>query len=218
MSTGEHHITAPEDRIRLQQKLAYAVGMFVNNLQAAALPAMMVILNLGLGMNPFLVGLIAAIPRAFDAISDPLVGSISDRWRSRRLGRRHPFLYSAPLPAALCFLALFFPPETLEGGALFTWLVVFSVLLRFAMTFFQVPRLALGGELRVPPNLVVIGTMNSVDRSVALVDYALRRRFGFIRVDPDPDVITKVRGKGVMADIGPAVLEKFNAWISKRLW
>ena len=62
MSAAEHHVTAPEDRIPLRQKTAYAVGMFVNNLQAGALPAMMVILNLGLGMDPFLVGLIAAIP------------------------------------------------------------------------------------------------------------------------------------------------------------
>ena len=71
MTPGQHHVTAPEDRIPLGQKTAYAIGMLVNNLQAAALPAMVVILNLGLRMNPLLVGLIAAIPRAFDAITDP---------------------------------------------------------------------------------------------------------------------------------------------------
>jgi 5-methylcytosine-specific restriction protein B len=54
--------------------------------------------------------------------------------------------------------------------------------------------LASGGTLIVPPNLVVIGTMNSVDRSVALVDYALRRRFSFLRVDPDPDLIAEKHG------------------------
>jgi len=58
-----HYTTAPEDRIPILYKAAYAVGQLVNNTQAAALPAMMVILNLGLGMNPFLVGLIASIPR-----------------------------------------------------------------------------------------------------------------------------------------------------------
>jgi 5-methylcytosine-specific restriction protein B len=51
--------------------------------------------------------------------------------------------------------------------------------------------LASGGPLIVPSNLVVIGTMNSVDRSVALVDYALRRRFSFLRVDPDADLIAE---------------------------
>ena len=56
MTEPEHYATAPEDRISIPQKTAYAIGMLVNNLQAAALPAMLVILNLGLGMNPVLVG------------------------------------------------------------------------------------------------------------------------------------------------------------------
>ncbi len=49
--------------------------------------------------------------------------------------------------------------------------------------------LASGQRFVIPPNLVVIGTMNSVDRSVAIVDYALRRRFVFIRVEPNPGAI-----------------------------
>ena len=63
MSGNLHHKTPWQDRISLQQKSAYAVGMLVNNLQAAALPAMVVILNLALGMDVLWVGLIGAIPR-----------------------------------------------------------------------------------------------------------------------------------------------------------
>lgn len=77
--------------------------------------------------------------------------------------------------------------------------------------------LALGGKLVVPPNLVVIGTMNSVDRSVALVDYALRRRFGFVRIDPNPEVVASGRAPGLIADVGPGILVAFNQWITKRL-
>jgi 5-methylcytosine-specific restriction protein B len=69
--------------------------------------------------------------------------------------------------------------------------------------------LASGGELTVPPNLVILGTMNSVDRSVALVDYALRRRFAFVRFDPDPEAVPSTR-------LGE-LLEVFNEWLVSQL-
>ena len=64
MAAMKHYETAPEDRISLPHKLIYGFGAFVNNLLAAAIGGMVIVLNLGLGMNPFLVGLIAAIDAA----------------------------------------------------------------------------------------------------------------------------------------------------------
>lgn len=57
--------------------------------------------------------------------------------------------------------------------------------------------LASGGSLTIPTNVVVLGTMNSVDRSVAMVDYALRRRFAFLRVDPNPKLVFQHHGTKV---------------------
>jgi GPH family glycoside/pentoside/hexuronide:cation symporter len=62
MTSQEHYPTAPVDRISLVQKSAYLIGMLVNNLQAAAMPEMVVILNLGLGMDPVLMGVIGFVP------------------------------------------------------------------------------------------------------------------------------------------------------------
>jgi len=110
MSAGTHFKTAPEDRISLKQKSAYAVGMLVNNLQAAALPAMVVILNLGLGMDVLWVGLIGAIPRIFDAISDPMLGYISDNTRTR-WGRRRPFIFTGAILAGIIFAVMWQLPS-----------------------------------------------------------------------------------------------------------
>ena len=82
----------------------------------------------------------------FDAISDPVMGSISDRWHSR-LGRRHPFLYLSALPLGFCFFAVYSPPEGLEQIGLFLWFTVFTIGLRISLTFYHVPHLALGAEL-----------------------------------------------------------------------
>jgi GPH family glycoside/pentoside/hexuronide:cation symporter len=110
MNPVTHYKTAPEDRISLKQKAAYSVGMLVNNLQAAALPAMVVILNLGLGMDALWVGFIGAIPRIFDAISDPLIGYISDNTRTR-WGRRRPFIFAGALSAGLIFALMWQLPS-----------------------------------------------------------------------------------------------------------
>ncbi len=110
MSKSEHYTTAPEDRIPVIQKSAYAIGMLVNNLQAAALPAMVVILNLGLGMNPLWVGLIGFAPRIVDAISDPMMGYISDNTRSR-FGRRRPYIFGGVILAGIIFALMWQLPN-----------------------------------------------------------------------------------------------------------
>ncbi|HOT73840.1 MAG TPA: MFS transporter [Anaerohalosphaeraceae bacterium] len=138
--------TAPEDRIPFGQKLAYAVGMFVNNLQAAALPAMSVILNLGLQVDPRWVGLLAAIPRVFDAVTDPIMGYISDNTRSR-WGRRRPYIFAGAIAAGVIFALMWQLPEG-RSQAFYFWVFLTASLLFFgAYTVYATPFVAFGYEM-----------------------------------------------------------------------
>jgi Na+/melibiose symporter-like transporter len=99
-----------------------------------------------LGLSGKLAGLALLIAMISDALSDPVMGSISDRTRGR-WGRRHPYMALGTLPLALCFLVLFRPPSGLGEPALFVWLTLAAIALRNCLTVFYVPYLALGAEL-----------------------------------------------------------------------
>jgi Na+/melibiose symporter-like transporter len=99
-----------------------------------------------LGISATLAGAAVFIALVFDALSDPLVGSLSDSTRSR-LGRRHPYMFAGPLPLAVFFYLLFVPPESLGELGLFLWLTGFSILARTCLTLFAVPYMSLGAEL-----------------------------------------------------------------------
>lgn len=100
-----------------------------------------------LGLDPELAGLSSLIALIFDAISDPLVGLISDKWQSEKWGRRHPFMLTSALPLGFFTWLLFAPPAGLSQMGLFWWLTGFAILVRFALTLFNVPYISLGAEL-----------------------------------------------------------------------
>ena len=99
-----------------------------------------------LGVSPGLTGLALGISLLFDAISDPLAGSVSDRLKSR-WGRRHPMIALSAVPLAICVVALFNPPAAMSELFYFGWLIVFAVLARLFLTLYHTPHLALGAEM-----------------------------------------------------------------------
>ena len=115
--------------------------------------------NQAIGLSNSLIGTAIMLATIGDAISDPMVGMISDRWRSR-LGRRHPFLFAAPIPLAVSLYAIFSPPDFLTGGVagepnqlwLFAWLAAWTICGRVFVTLYTIPHHALGAELAKNPN------------------------------------------------------------------
>jgi GPH family glycoside/pentoside/hexuronide:cation symporter len=142
----ELHPTPPEDRIPFDRKLVYGLGAFVNNLLAAASGGMLIVLNLGLGMNPALVGLLGALPRLTDALTDPVMGYISDNTESR-WGRRRPYIFGGAIAAGLIFALLWQLPEGRGESFYFWYFLIGSFAFYLAYTVFATPWVALGYEL-----------------------------------------------------------------------
>ena len=135
------------DRLSIGIKAAFGVGQTAEGIKNIAFSMFVVLYyNQVLGLDAGLSSAAAAVALAFDAITDPVAGALSDTTRSR-WGRRHPFMVAAAIPLALTFFLLFMPPAGLSSWALFSWLLVSAVLVRGAMTFYYVPHMALGAEL-----------------------------------------------------------------------
>ena len=150
--TGTMHASwAPQvhsvlSKLTLPTKLAYWIGQLGEGLMNSTVGLFLLFYyNQVLGLSGTLCGIALFIAMAVDALTDPLAGSASDGWHSR-WGRRHPFMYGSALPMGIGFFLLFFPP-VLSELALFGWLLVFSILIRIAMTLYSVPHMALGAEM-----------------------------------------------------------------------
>ncbi len=95
---------------------------------------------------PAVMGVIFSVSRIWDAVSDPIVGYLSDRTRSR-FGRRRTWIMGSMVPIFGAFIMVFAPPAALRGDALVVWMAVAIIGFYSAMTVFFVPHLSLGAEL-----------------------------------------------------------------------
>ena len=146
MSLVPQHNTAPGDKIPGIQKFAYGVGSLVNNLLGAAIGMMAIVLNLGLGIDPVVVGTLMALPRLLDALTDPLMGYISDHAKLR-WGRRRPFIFFGALASGLVFALLWQLPSGYSQHFYFWYFLIGANLFYLAYTVYATPWVALGYEM-----------------------------------------------------------------------
>ncbi len=117
------HKIAAEDRIPLFQKLMFAGGQNMDYVATGLMTTVMWMpfFNIGMGLSPIVLGLILMVLRAWDAISDPIMGNISDNARTR-WGRRRPFMFVAAITTALLYpLMWHFPQSVLDGTSWLAW-------------------------------------------------------------------------------------------------
>ncbi|NCC73991.1 MAG: MFS transporter, partial [Sphingobacteriia bacterium] len=134
------------DIVPFGQKLAFGSGHLANQLFPAALGVFMIILVLALKMDPFLAGLLAAIPRLLDALTDPIMGYISDNTRSK-WGRRKPYIFAGSILTGLTFMVMWqLYPENSQTYNFFYFLIL-SIVFYIGYTIFATPLIGLGYEM-----------------------------------------------------------------------
>ncbi len=148
-------------------RLMFAAGQIPEGVQSTAFGFFLLFFyNQVLGLSGFLASLAIVVALLVDAVSDPVIGSWSDGVR-HRWGRRHPFMYAAAAPFALCFYFLFSPPEGLTETQVFIWLVVFSVLTRTTQSVYSIPHTSLTAELSTDYHeRTLLSSLRSVLQSV----------------------------------------------------
>ena len=147
LSNFKHYKTAESDRVSKGRKVVYGLGAIAENTMQNGINNMAnPFFNVALGVSPALLGVATSIFRIWDAVTDPIMGLISDRTESR-FGRRAPYIVLGSALAGLLFALMWWCPLGMSTTFYFGWFLLISILFYTAFTIFGVPFVALGYEM-----------------------------------------------------------------------
>ena len=134
-------------KVPLGKKLLWGAGGAADNILYNGVATLVLpIFNVGLGVDAVKIGLAMGIPRLLDALTDPLIGNLSDNTRSR-WGRRRPYIFFGAVVAGTLLAVLFNPIKGLSHEGLFWWFLIVASLLYVAYAVFVIPYSAMGLEM-----------------------------------------------------------------------
>jgi GPH family glycoside/pentoside/hexuronide:cation symporter len=135
-----------QNRVPLGQKIAFGIGMFANQMFPAILGIFMVVLVQDLGFPGWMWALIYFFPRIFDAITDPIMGFISDNTKSK-WGRRKQYVLVGGIVMGVAYIFMWqlFKENSLQFN--FWYFFIWSIIFYLGLTFFSVPYVAMGYEM-----------------------------------------------------------------------
>lgn len=139
-------MSTPANTVPFGQKVAFGVGMLANQMFPAVLGIFMVVLVQDLGFPGWMWGIIFFLPRVFDAITDPIMGYISDNTRSR-WGRRRHYVFLGAILMGISFVIMW--QLYRENGVTynFYFFMFWSFIFYLGLTLFSVPYVAMGYEM-----------------------------------------------------------------------
>ncbi len=137
--------------VPVKEKLAWGVGGMAESLANNAIFTLVhPIYQIGIGISPVFIGYALSASRILDAITDPIIGNVSDNTRSR-WGRRRPFIFAGAILMSLFFAFMWWPPLAWGHTGIFVYLAVTALLFYLAFTVFIIPYSGLGLEMAEDP-------------------------------------------------------------------
>lgn len=194
---GSTSQVAPEDRVSLKQKIAYAAGGVAEGIQDRFDNGVMnPVFVVGAGMSPVVMSTAGAFYRLYDAFTDLIMGSVSDNARTR-WGRRRPFVFGGAILMGLSMPWLFWFNPDWPILAIGVWMVIFNLLILTTQTIFNVPYQSLLIECTPDTNerTNVVAWRAFVGMGVGLtVSWSWRlSQLPVFYVDGEPDVLNGIR-------------------------
>ena len=146
------HHARPADHVSMGTRIGWGFGGLSDNYMMGVLNAVFLVLYVQyFKMPPVLAGLALMLPRLVDAITDPLIGNLSDNTRSR-WGRRRPYMVAGAILSAILLPFFWMPPGGAENpvwwqNSAFVFVTLLGIAYAITYTLFVVPYTALGYEL-----------------------------------------------------------------------
>lgn len=142
----EDSISPQRQVVPMGQKIAFGFGMLANQMFPAALGVFIIVLVQDLGFAAILWGIIQFVPRIFDAVTDPIMGFISDNTKSK-WGRRRQYVFIGAIIMGLAYVAMWqlFKENSVTYN--FIYFLAWSLVFYLGLTIFSVPYVAMGYEI-----------------------------------------------------------------------
>ena len=133
--------------VPFSQKAIWGLGGFAENLSNNTLLTLAyLIFGVGMGINPFYIGIALTASRVLDAITDPLMGNITDNTVSR-WGRRRPYIFIGAIIMSIFFASIWFTPRDGSEFIQTAYLLVTCSLFYIGFTVWVIPYSGMGLEM-----------------------------------------------------------------------
>jgi glycoside/pentoside/hexuronide:cation symporter, GPH family len=133
-------------KVSFGHKIAFGLGMLANQMFPAALGIFMVVLVQDMGFPTWMWGILFFLPRAYDAILDPIMGFVSDNTRSK-WGRRRQYVFIGAIMLGVGFVAMWQLHRSDGLAYNFLYFLFWSLVFFTGLTVFSIPYVAMGYEM-----------------------------------------------------------------------